>query len=72
MEVYLEIFVKLWKYNIHQKPFLSLKTTLFQVYGNIKFVEGYSSQIYSCRKQFNLLEEYSCLEMEGTLSGISQ
>ena len=46
---------------MHQKPFLSLKTSLFQVYGNIEIVEGYSSQIYSCGKQFNLLEEYSPL-----------
>ena len=46
---------------MHQKPFLSLKTSLFQVYGNIEIVEGYSSQIYPCGKQFNLLEEYSPL-----------
>ena len=32
---------------MHQKPFLSLKTSLFQVYGNIEIVEGYSSQTYS-------------------------
>ena len=46
---------------MHQKPFLSLKTALFHVYGNIERVEGYSCQIYSCGKQFNLLEEYSPL-----------
>ena len=46
---------------MHQKPFLSLKTSLFQVYGNIEIVEGYSSQIYTGGKQFNLLEEYSPL-----------
>ena len=43
---------------MYQKPFLSLKTSLFQVYGNIEIVEGYSSQTYSGGKQFNLLEEY--------------
>ena len=43
---------------MHQKPFLFLKTSLFLMYG---IVEGYSSQIYSCGKQFNLLEEYSPL-----------
>ena len=42
---------------MHQKTSLSLKTSLFQVYGNIEIVEGYSSQTYSCGKQFNLLEE---------------
>ena len=31
---------------MHQKPFLSLKTSLLQVYGNIEIVEGYSSQIF--------------------------
>ena len=46
---------------MHQKLFLSLKTSLFQVYGNIEIVEGYSSQTYSGGKQFNLLEEYSPL-----------
>ena len=34
---------------------------MFQVYGNIEIVEGYSSQKYSFGKQFNLLEEYSPL-----------
>ena len=48
---------------MHQKPFLSLKTSLFQVYGNIEIVEGYSSQTYSCGKQFNLLQEYSPLPL---------
>ena len=32
---------------MHQKSFLSLKISLFQVYGNIEIVEGYSSQTYS-------------------------
>ena len=31
---------------MHQNFFLSLKTSLFQVYGNIEIVEGYSSQTY--------------------------
>ena len=48
---------------MHQKPFLSLKTSLFQVYGNIEIVEGYSSQTYSGGKQFNSLEEYSPLQL---------
>ena len=52
---------------MHQKPFLSLKTSLFQVYGNIEIVEGYSSQIYLCGKQFNLLEEYSPLVIQRDL-----
>ena len=34
------------------------------MYGNIEIVEGYLSQIYSCGKQFNLLEEYSPLLAE--------
>ena len=34
------------------------------MYGNIEIVEGYSSLTYSCRKQFNLLEEYSPLSAQ--------
>ena len=38
-----------------------LKT--FLLYFSEEIMEGYSSQTYSCEKQFNLLEEYSLIAL---------
>ena len=48
---------------MYQKPFLSLKTSLFQVFGNIEIVERYSSKTYSCGNNSICWEKYSPLEL---------